>query len=177
MFHSFFNSLARSRYLSLFLLSFNSTLGSTDTAKFTIRTVLFFFLFSFFFFFFLLTATWCGRLAEIRWSVYISKSQRTLCVSFSGTDSGCAYTICWYSQIRNFFHNSQGITLPTLSYLVLYSFCTNLQHSLIIWMILSFLSSQNLHFLFCSVLSILLLCSLSLWRCFMLVLEEIWFLS
>ena len=47
-FHSFFNYLARSRYLSCFSLSFNFTLRS---AKSTIRQALFLF-FSFFFLFF-----------------------------------------------------------------------------------------------------------------------------
>ena len=37
MFHSFFSSLARYRYLSLFSLSFNFTLWSAGTAKSTIR--------------------------------------------------------------------------------------------------------------------------------------------
>ena len=37
---------------------------------------------------FLLMITRSGRLAEIRWSVSISKSQRSLCVSFSWIDSG-----------------------------------------------------------------------------------------
>ena len=36
MFHSFFNSLARSRYLSLFSHSFNFTLWSVRTAKSTL---------------------------------------------------------------------------------------------------------------------------------------------
>ena len=53
MFHSFFKSQARSRYLSFFSLSFNITLWSARTAKSTILEVLFFFFsFSFFFFFF-----------------------------------------------------------------------------------------------------------------------------
>ena len=43
MFHSFFNSLARSRYLSLFSLSFSFILWSAGTAKSTILQVLFFF--------------------------------------------------------------------------------------------------------------------------------------
>ena len=37
---------------------------------------------------FLLIKLRSGRLAEISWSVYISKSQRSLCVSFSWTNSG-----------------------------------------------------------------------------------------
>ena len=56
MFHSFFNSLARSRYLSCFSHSFSFILRSAGTAKSTIWQVLFLFFFFFFFFFF------CGLL-------------------------------------------------------------------------------------------------------------------
>ena len=42
MFHSFFNSLARSRYLSFFSLSFRFILWSVGTAKSTIFQILFF---------------------------------------------------------------------------------------------------------------------------------------
>ena len=42
MFHSFFNSLARSRYLSFFSLSFRFILWSAWTAKSTIWQILFF---------------------------------------------------------------------------------------------------------------------------------------
>ena len=45
MFHSFFSSLARSRYLYLFSLSFTFTLWSAGTAKSAIRLVFIFFLF------------------------------------------------------------------------------------------------------------------------------------
>ena len=76
MFHSFFNSL--SRYLSVFSFSFNFTQWSARTAKFPIWQVLFF----------VLIITRSGRLAENRWSVCMSKSQRSLCDSFSRTDSG-----------------------------------------------------------------------------------------
>ena len=58
MFHSFFNSLARSRYLSLFSYSFNFTLWSAGTTKSTILLV----------FSFLLIVLMSGRLAEIMWS-------------------------------------------------------------------------------------------------------------
>ena len=44
MFHSFFNSLARSRYLSFFSHSFSFILWSAGTAKSTILQILFFFL-------------------------------------------------------------------------------------------------------------------------------------
>ena len=45
MFHSFFNSLARLMYLSLFSHSFNFILWSTGTAKSTVLQVLFFLFF------------------------------------------------------------------------------------------------------------------------------------
>ena len=44
MFHSFFNSLAMSRYLSFFLHSFSFILWSAGTAKSTILQILFFLL-------------------------------------------------------------------------------------------------------------------------------------
>ena len=60
MFHSFFNSLARSRYLSFFSLSFRFIRWSTLTAKSTILRILFSF-----FFFFLLIIIRSGLLAGI----------------------------------------------------------------------------------------------------------------
>ena len=110
-----------------------------------------------FFFFLLLIIIRSGRLAEIRWSVCTSKSQRSLCVSFSKTDAGLGiYHLFIWSNL-NFLHKSKWITLPTLSCLVLYSFCANLLHSLIMWLIGWSLSPHNLHLLFCCVLSILAL--------------------
>ena len=50
MFHTFSNSLARFRYLSFFLLSFNLTRWSTGTAKSTILRILSFFSSIFFLF-------------------------------------------------------------------------------------------------------------------------------
>ena len=85
-FPRFFQFPSKVRVLNLFSLSFNFTRCSAGTAKSTILQVLFFFLF----FFFINIRS--GSLAEIRWSVCISKSQRSLCVSFSRTDSGlCIY--------------------------------------------------------------------------------------
>ena len=57
----------------------------------------------------------------------------------------------------NFLHSTQWITLPNQSCLALYSFCANLLHSLIMWLMASCLSPHSLHFLFCGVLSILAL--------------------
>ena len=56
MFHNFFCSLAKARYLSVFSLSFNFNLWSARMAKSIIQQV----------FFFLLTITRSGCLAEIR---------------------------------------------------------------------------------------------------------------
>ena len=103
MFHSFFNYLARSRYLSLFSHSFSFILWSAGTVKSTILQVLFL----------LLIIIMSGLLVEIRWSVCMSKSHRSLCVSFSRTDA-CLYVyhLFVWSNL-NFLHISQWITFPT----------------------------------------------------------------
>ena len=99
MFHSFFNSLARSRHLSFFSHSFSFILWSTGTANSTILQTLF-----------LLIIIRPGLLAEIRWSIYTSKSHRSLCVSFSRTCAGlCLYHLFVWSNL-NFLHISQWIT-------------------------------------------------------------------
>ena len=64
MFHSFFNSLARFRYLSLFLFSCYFIQWSAGIAKSTILQVLFF----------IMIIIRSDRLAEIRRSVFMSKS-------------------------------------------------------------------------------------------------------
>ena len=123
MFHSFFNFLARSRYLSFFSLSFRFNLWSAGTAKSTILQILFFFL---------VIILRSDLLAGIRSSVCMLKSHRSLCVSFSRTGAGlCIYHLFVRSN-WNFLHISQWISLPTQSCLALYSFCANLSHSLII---------------------------------------------
>ena len=66
MFHSFFNSLARSRYLSFFSLYFRFILWSAVTAKSTILQI------------FLLIIMRSGLLAGIKWSVCMLKSHRSL---------------------------------------------------------------------------------------------------
>ena len=63
-------------------------------------------------------------------------------------------------------HNSQWITFPTQSCLGLISLCAKLLHSLIMWLIVSFLSQHNLHLLFCCVLSLLALTYLVLMALF-----------
>ena len=84
----------------------------------------------------------------------MSKSQRSLCVSFSRTGArlGIYHLFVWSNL--NFLHISQWITLPTQSCLVLYPFCTNLLH-LLMWLIVSSLSPHSRDLLFCWELSIL----------------------
>ena len=66
-----------------------------------------------------LTITRFGCLAEIRLSVFTSKSSRILCVLFSRTDFGlCKYHLFEWLNL-NFLHDSYSIPLPTQSYLVL----------------------------------------------------------
>ena len=56
---------------------------------------------------FLLIITRSDRLADIRWSVCISKSQRSLCILFFRTDVGlCVYHLFTWSDF-NFLYNSQ----------------------------------------------------------------------
>ena len=98
-----------------------------------------------------------GLLAEIKWSVCMPKSHRSLCVSFSRTGAElCIYYLFVWSNL-DFVHISQWITLPTQSCLVLYSFSANLLYSLIMWLVISSLSPHSLYLLFCWVLSILAL--------------------
>ena len=149
MFHSFFfNSLARSRYFFFFFTFFRFySVVSRDSKVDNFANSLFFLL---------LIINRPGLLAEIRWSVCTSKSHWSLCVSFSRTGTRvCIYHLFVWSKL-NFLHISQWITLPTQSWQVLYSFYANLLHSLIMWLMVSSLSSHTL-LLFCCVLSILAL--------------------
>ena len=145
MFHSFFNSLARSRYLSIFshFFSFYSmVIKDSKVDKFAIS------------FFFLLIITRSGLLPEIQWSFCMSKFHRRLCVLFSMPGAGlCIYHFLVWSNL-NFLHISQYKTLPCL---VWYYFCVNLLHSLVIWLMVSSLSPHSLNLLFCCDLSILAL--------------------
>ena len=108
MFPTFFDSLVRPRYLSPPLFFFNFTLWSSGTVKSTILPVLFFF----FFFLVLLIMIRLGRLAEIRWSVCILKSQRSLVFHSQGQILDYAYTICSYGQIKIFWTIPSGSPCP-----------------------------------------------------------------
>ena len=135
--HSFFDYLARSRYLSFFSHSFSFIQWWAGTAMLTNLQILYFFI-----------TIWSDFLDEIRWSVCMSNPHRCLCMSFSGTGAGlCTYHLSVWSKL-NVLHISQLITLPTQSCLILYSFCAQLLQSHIMWWIFSSLSLHSLHLLF-----------------------------
>ena len=123
MFYSFFNSLAISRYLSFFIHSFSFILWSTGTAKSTMLQVLFF---------------CCWLLLGL--VVWPRLGGPCVCQSligvyacyFLGKVLACAYTVCSYGQIKMSCSFSSGSPCR----LVLYSFCANLLHSLIMWLLL-----------------------------------------
>ena len=110
MFRSFFNTLARSSffYHSFHILSVLfcglPELQSPQFCRFT----------------FLLIIIQSGRLAEIRWSVSMSKSHQSLCESFSRTGVGlCIYALFIWLNL-NLLHISLWNTLPSQSCQVLY---------------------------------------------------------
>ena len=88
MFHSFFNSLARSRYLSFFSHYFSFILWLAGTAKSTILKILF-----------SLIIIKSSLLAEITWSFVRQSPIGVYACHFLGQGLDCAYTICWYDQI------------------------------------------------------------------------------
>ena len=81
MFHSFFNSLARSRYFLLFTFLQIYSVVRRDSKVYNFTDSLF-----------LLIIMRSDLLAGIRWSVCMLKSHRSLCESFSRTGAGlCIY--------------------------------------------------------------------------------------
>ena len=121
MLHNFLNSRARSWYLSFFSLSISFNLCSASTAKSTIFQVLYFC-------WLLLGLVFWPRLGD----PFLCQSPIGFCAS-----GLCIYHLFVWSNF-NFLYISQWISLPTQSHLVLYSFCANLLHSLIIWLLFNF---------------------------------------
>ena len=105
MFHSFFNSLARSRVLILLFTYLQ--IYSDLFIKSTILQISLSFV----------DVLW-GRalLAGIRWSVCMLKSQRSLCESFSRTGAGLCIYHLFVGSNWNSLHISQWISLPTSLY-------------------------------------------------------------
>ena len=109
IFHGVFNSLARSKYLS-FSFSFSFILWSAGTAKFTIFQVLFF----------LLMIIKSGLLADIRWSVCMTKSSRSLCLIL--LDRGMVVLIQFFHEVKFKFLAQFPVDHPILSSLILFLF-------------------------------------------------------
>ena len=137
MFHSFFNSLAMSSYLSLFSHSFNFTLWCKVHNS---ASSLFLF---FIFFFFLIMRSGC--LSEIWGSVCISKSRRSLCVLFSWTDSLFYFYLFAQFSVDHLAHQTMSSLIRFLGYLAAFTYHV------------SSLSPRNLHLLFCCIISLLAL--------------------
>ena len=96
---------------------------------------------------FLFVITKSARLSENSWSVCISKSQSSFCVSYSNTGVGfCINPLFQFSVSCTIPSWSHSPTQPR-SYVVLFSLCASLLFSLI-WLIVSSLSQRNLHLLF-----------------------------
>ena len=96
VFHSFFNSLARSRLLiPLFtFFQFYSVVSRDRKVEYFASSL------------FLLIIIRSGLLAVIRWSVCVLKSHRSLCVAFSRTGAGlCIYHLLAWSNL-SFLHIS-----------------------------------------------------------------------
>ena len=91
VFHSFSNSLARSRYISFFSHSFSFILWSAGTAKSTILQVLFFF------FFLSLIIIRSGLPCVCRSPIGVF-----MCY-FLGEELGCAYNICHYYYYYDYY--------------------------------------------------------------------------
>ena len=92
-----------------------------------------------------------------RGSVCMSKSNKSLCVSFSRTGAGLCICHLFSRSNLNFLNISQWITLITQSCLALYSFCSNLLHSLIMRFMVSSLSPHSLHLLFIIIIIIIII--------------------
>ena len=119
IFQSLFSSLAKSTHLTLFSLSFSFTLWSAGTLKSTIWQVLFFYWLS------LGLVVW-PRLSD----QFVSQNPREFCAS--RTDSGLCINHLFMWPNLNFLNNSQWITLPTQSCLLLYFLCANLLYLLVV---------------------------------------------
>ena len=142
MFQKFFNSLARSKCLSFFSLSSSFILWSARTAKSTVLQVIFF----------LLITLRSGLLAEIWWSVCMSKSLMSLYVSLT-----ICHLLVWSNL--NFLHISQSYTPSVLicciRLLCDWSFCLYHHITYICYLVTSYLLSLWFEWF--------------LWRCFVLL--------
>ena len=80
---------------------------------------------------------------------FVSQNHKWSCVFHSLGQILLCINHCFVWSKINFLHNSQHITLPTQSCLILYYICASLLHLLIMWLIVSSLPPQKLYLLFC----------------------------
>ena len=117
-----------------------------------------------------------SRLAVIRRLVCMLKSHWSFWVSFSRTDTRLwIYHLFVWSNLNSYTIPS-GSICPAQLYLVLYSICANLLHSIYMWL---FRLYHHITCIYCFIASYLFmsLYGLFLWRCFVMLLEKIPFLS
>ena len=167
MLHIFFNSLAKSRYLSFFSHSFSFILWSAGTANSTNLQNLFFR-------WLLLGLIFWPRLGDLS----VCQSPKGVCVCHSlGQMLGFAYTICSYGQIWISCTSPSGSPCPT-------SRIESYTHSVIIccicllcdwWFHLCHCIDYICYFVASYLFS--LWYGWFLWRCFVLLLRVILFLS
>ena len=139
----FFRSLARSKYLFLFSLSFIS-LGDPLKWQNPLDDK---FVCFFFFGGGLLINAKSGLRAEI---LLVSQNFKEFYASHSGL---CIQHLAVWSNF-NVLHSSQRITFTAEFCLVLHSFCASLLKSIIVWLTFLSLFLHKLHLIFCYVLSI-----------------------
>ena len=84
--------------------------------------------------------------------LYVKIPEEFVCVILHENVGLSIYHFFVYS-IFSFLHNCQWITLPIQSCLILYSFCGNCLHSLIMWLMVSSLLTYNVHLMFCCIYS------------------------
>ena len=140
MLYSFFQFSSKVQVLILFSHSFRFILWFARTAKSTILQILFFIDNN---------KVWSSR--PRLGDPCVCQRLIGVYVSYPKTGAGlCIYHLLVWLNL-NFLHIFQWITFPTQSCLALYSFCANLLHSLITWLIVSSLSPHSDHLLFCCV--------------------------
>ena len=126
IFHCFFSSWERSRYLSSFSYCFNSNVGSDGAVLYLTST-------------FPLVKVWSsGQDCWIPFffsksrSLFILKSQRSLCISFLKTDFYLfIYDLSVWQKFSR-LHNYLRVAFSTQLCLLSYSFFDSLLHSLVV---------------------------------------------
>ena len=100
MFHSFFNSIARSRYLSLFSHSFSFILWSAGTAKSTILQIFFFFfvdyykVYYYYYYYYYYSLEFFTSALANGFSLETEWQQVSSSLQDSSQDSGCSQRCC-----------------------------------------------------------------------------------